>query len=263
MTRVLVTGATGVLGRALLERLDHQEFAVRAAARHVPASGSDSDVEWVSIDVASGDGVQAALDGVDVVLHAVNAGGRGSREVNVDGLQGLLLAARTAGVSHVIYPSIVGIDRIPLAYYRQKLEAEKLVARGAVGWTLVRGTQFHDLIDHIFSRLSRFPVVPLPRRVPIQPIDVGDYASVLIDCVRHGPAGKTDNVAGPEILPLGTAFSRWLSARGRSKLVLPAVIPGRLGRELRSGALTDPEAGRGRVTWNNWLLQQRRQATQS
>ena len=144
MTRtVLVTGATGTLGREVLPVAVAAGHRVRALSRH---NHSDDDVRWHRCDLLTGDGVVEAVDGVDVVLHCATqpTGGK-----DVTSTQNLLAAAQRAGVGHLVYISIVGVDRIPLPYYKTKLRVEQLLAASRVGHTVLRATQFHDLVAAI------------------------------------------------------------------------------------------------------------------
>ena len=83
---------------------------------------------------------------------------RDSRRVDVDGTRRLVQAARRAGDPHLVYVSIVGVDRIPLAYYRAKVDAERDVALSGLPWTTLRATQFHEFTADLLARLTRLPV---------------------------------------------------------------------------------------------------------
>ena len=99
-------------------------------------------------------------------------------------------AARRAGVGHLVHVSIVGIDRIPLPYYQTKLRVEEALEAAGIGHTVLRATQFHDLINTIFSIQRYSPVLWALRDVRFQPIDTRDVAGrlvELIDCRARGP----------------------------------------------------------------------------
>src|SRR4051812_20851639 len=130
MRTVVVTGASGVLGQSLLSRTAAAGWRVRAVSR---AEGRSSEaVEWVRADLATGAGVDAAVAGADVLIHAASSPRRDTAVTDVEGTRRLLAAARAAGVAHVVYVSIVGVDRIPLAYYRAKRDAELAVEAAGV-----------------------------------------------------------------------------------------------------------------------------------
>jgi uncharacterized protein YbjT (DUF2867 family) len=136
--RILLTGATGRLGRALVPRLVQAGHDLRATSRRVHPG--QHGVEWTVADLASGAGLAQAVAGVDAVVHLASAPYKGAYtvRVDVDGTRRLAAAAREAGVKHLLYASIVGIDRVPWPYFRRKLAAEALVKSGGMGWSIVR-----------------------------------------------------------------------------------------------------------------------------
>lgn len=249
---VLLAGATGTLGSALLAQPAASAYRIRAAARRVPSTGR-GDVEWQRIDIATGEGVEAAVAGVDVVIHAASAPRGDTARTDVGGTGRLLAAAARAGVRHLLYISIVGVDRIPHAYYRHKVAAEKVVQGGAVPWTILRGTQFHDLMDSWFHGLARFPLAVAPRGWLVQPIHVADFAGEVWRSVAEGPTGRVPDAAGPEVLTWQAMLEAWWRARGRPRRVFPLPVPGRLSSALRAGAATAPRDAVGTLTWAQWL----------
>ncbi|HZX06996.1 SDR family oxidoreductase, partial [Kribbella sp.] len=156
MSLILVTGGTGTLGKPTVARLRARDHQVRVLSRK---PGPDRVVG----DLSTGEGLPAAFDGADVVVHLATSQGR--RDVE----QTRRLLAASSGVQHLIVMSIAGIDRIPLPYYRYKLEAERLVAESGVPYTVLRATQFHDLVDQILSAERFLPAVLAPA-IPLQPI---------------------------------------------------------------------------------------------
>ena len=250
---VLLTGATGTLGSALLASGRRREHGVRAAARRVPLDRPIEGVEWRSVDLLTGGGLDNAMAGVDVVLHAASAPRGEAERTEVDGTHRLLDAAKRARVKHVVYVSIVGVDRIPIDYYRHKLAAERHVAEGRVPWTIVRGTQFHDLIDTWCGALAKSPVPVGMRGWKVQPIHVADFADALWDTVAAAPRGRAPEVAGPQVLTWPEVVAAWRGATGRRPFALGLPIPGRLSRLMREGAACAPERAVGKLTWSDWL----------
>ncbi len=253
---LLVTGASGLLGRSLLARPAAARYHVRAMSRRPssrPSTGTTSNVEWVVADLATGAGVDAAVTGVDTVIHAASDPRGDTARTDVEGTERLLAAAERAGVRHVIYVSIVGIDRVPYAYYRYKLMAEDRVRSAPVAWTILRGTQFHDLMDFFFRRFTRYPIALLPKSWLGQPVHVDEFADALWGCVAAGPSRRAPDFAGPEVLCWGDMMRTWLAAQRRRKLVLNLPLPGRMANALRAGGVTAPGRAVGRLTWASWV----------
>ncbi|MFG3580907.1 SDR family oxidoreductase [Micromonospora chersina] len=248
--RVLVTGATGRLGRVTLPRLRDEGHAVRAVSRR---ARGDVGVEWVAADLATGEGLAAAVDGVEAVLHLASSPDRRTHQIDVLGTRRLVLAAGHAGVGHLVYVSIVGVDRVPLGYYRHKLAAEQVVAAGPVPWSVLRATQFPEFLEDLLRSASRLGPVLGDPAVLAQPVDPGEVAGRLAAMLAAGPTGRIEEFGGPEVLRYDEAVRAWRAARGSRRPLLPVRIPGRLGRELRAGGLTTTATPAGTRTWADHL----------
>ncbi len=251
MAKVLVTGGTGTLGRSLLARPAAAGHALRTFSRRRAALPAG--VEWVRADLATGEGLDEAVAGVDAIIHAAS-NPRDSERIDVQGTGRLLETAARAGVGHVVYVSIVGIDRVPFPYYRHKLEAEGLVRESPVPWTILRETQFHDFIDGMFRGVFfRWPIGLVPKKWRSQPIHVDDAADALWACVEAGPSRRVDDLGGPEVLTFGEMAKAWKAARRSRKPVLPLPIPGPLAAAMRAGLNTVPERAHPGLTWGEWV----------
>lgn len=228
---VAVAGATGTAGTAVSDALLAAGHEVRALSRSSPT--------W-PVDLTTGEGLEEALAGCEVLVDATNAGPkeRDARAVLIDGGRRLLGAARDAGVKHHLCLSIVGIERVPLAYYRVKVEQEQLLARSGIPYTIVRATQFHALLDELFSAGARFRMIAAPR-ARLQPCDPLEVGRIVAGLAEREPEGRTVTVAGPEIADLRELAATWKDARELRALRVHVPLPRKLGRALRSGALTD------------------------
>ncbi len=245
---VLVTGGTGTLGRQLVPRLRTSGLHVRVMGRR----GGDA-----RADLATGAGLEEAVAGCDMVVHlatGVRGFSRAIHAVDVLGTQRLLDQAARAGVGHLVYISIVGIDRIPFPYYRAKLEAERLLQQQTtVGWTILRATQFHDLIDLYFRALRWLPALPIPKDTPCQPVDAGDVADRLCAGVLNGPLGRMPDMGGPEVLGADELADAWLAASGARRRLVRVQIRGRTAAAFRAGYHTVPDHRDGQISWDDWL----------
>ena len=247
--RVLVTGASGVLGRSLAGRAAAGGYVVRGTGRGATGPGD----EWTRCNLASGEGVDAAVQDVHTIVHAASSPRGDTQRTDVQGTMRLLEAARRAGVRHVVYVSIVGIDRVPFAYYRHKLAAEREMQAGRVPWTILRGTQFHDFVDAMFAAMMKLPVGFVPGDFQSQPVHVDEFADALWECVAAGPMKRAPDVAGPQLLRFRAMVRSWKAARGIRKPVIHLPLPGVLAAALRRGDGTAPEHAVGRMTWEEWL----------
>ncbi|PGF16351.1 epimerase [Natrinema sp. CBA1119] len=250
--QTLLTGATGMLGTALSPRLTDAGHDVRAASRSPPASGDD-ETEWIATDLADGTGIREAVADIDVVVHAASAPRGDSETVDVRGTRRLLEAAADAGVSNVVYVSIVGIDEIPYSYYEHKLAAERLVEAREVPSTILRITMFHEFVGELLETVSRLPVWPLPTGIRLQPIDVGEAADAIVDDATLDAAGRVPDIGGPEVRTVGDLARTYRDARGLRRPIVRLPIPGKTAAGFRAGGAICPDRTVGTVTWNEWV----------
>ncbi|MCQ4082973.1 NAD(P)H-binding protein [Streptomyces sp. RB6PN25] len=250
---ILVTGGTGVLGARVVQRLAEGGRPVRVLSRRLRWADArvPEKAEWAVGDLAEGTGLDAALDGVGTVVHCASDPRRWKNDVT--GARHLLAAARKAGSPHVLYVSIVGIDKVPFGYYRAKLEVERLVERSGLPWTVLRATQFHDLVLVIGQQVGRLPVVPVPSGVVLQPVDVGDVAVRVAELAVGEPAGRAPDLGGPAEWRLAEAVRAVLRAKGRRRPVVEVPVPGAAIRAVREGALLVPGDRMGRRGFEEFL----------
>ncbi len=253
MTRILVTGGSGVLGREVVTSLKTAGYTPRIMSRRSQPPTLAAGIEWTQADVATGVGLAAAVAGVNGIVHAATSPFRQGRQVEVEGARHILEEAQRANVRHLIYVSIVGIDRVPYAYYRLKLAAEDIVAGGNVPWSILRATQFHNLIDMAFGFLARFPLILLPTDLKAQPIDPGEVAARLCELVAAGPSGRAADIGGPEVHSTGDLMRIWLETRRLHRPVIHLPLPGGTAAGFRRGDNTCPDQRYGTITWAEWV----------
>lgn len=218
---ILVTGGTGTLGSLVVDRLRSVGHTVRVLSRSRKPG-------VVTGDLLYGESLSAAVAGVDSIVHC--ATGRNDARATTN----LLRAAGSAGVPHIVYISIVGIDRIPFVYYRQKLRAEAVLSGSGLPFTILRATQFHTLLAGIFDVQHRLPVLFVPA-VPVQPVDAAEVADILALLATGEPAGRVPDVGGPEIRPAQDFALEWQRAEGDSRRQVLLRLPGATFRALRAG----------------------------
>ncbi|MCT7352407.1 NAD(P)H-binding protein [Streptomyces sp. 15-116A] len=240
MTTILVTGGTGTLGRHVTERLRAGGHEVRVLSRHS---------QPYAVDLREGgSALDAAVTGVDTIVHCATTP-RGDEQA----ARNLIAAARRAGVTHFVYISIVGVDRVPFPYYKVKLAVERLVEESGLGWTILRTTQFHDLLVKMFQGVSKPPVMLLPARVKDQPIEVTEVAERLAELAQGAPAGRVDDMGGPEVRTFESLARSYLRATGRRRPVVKVPLGGAAYRAFRAGGHLAPEHAVGKGTFEDFL----------
>jgi len=241
MRTILVTGGTGTLGRPTVQRLRDAGHDVRVLSRNRRPG-------LLTGDLSTGQGIKEAVTGVDTVVHLATSVGR--RDITQ--AEHLVESVRLCGVEHLIAMSIVGIDEIPLSYYRYKLETERLISQSSIPYSVLRATQFHNLIDRVFSAQRFLPLLLAPS-VKLQPIAVEDIADRLAELATAQPAGRVPDIGGPEQRSVPDLARAWKRAADASRPVVPLRLPGKTFRAYASGAAMPTGTPYGRQTFEDFL----------
>jgi uncharacterized protein YbjT (DUF2867 family) len=244
---VLVTGGTGRLGQRLTTALQQKGHAVRQMSRRGTGPGG------VRGDLATGRDLTQALAGAEVVVHAAGDPHGDPWQVDVAGTRRLTEAVDRGRLRHLVYVSIVGVDRIPYGYYRAKFAAEQVLLASGLPVTLFRVTQFHHVVDVLLDGARRGPVIPVPMGWRVQPVDVGEVAAHVVDVVARPPAGGVVEYGGPEELSAADLARSWAAVRAPGTHVVATPVPGRLGAAFRDGAALPSAGERGRRTYAEHL----------
>jgi len=182
---ILITGATGFIGRTLVRQFSSIGYPLRALIRPSPRSPrlpKGVPVEVAVVSLADKRGLRAALRDVDVIIHLASAENQGSRgsllTADIQGTENLVEAASDAGVDRLVYLSHIGAGRSS-AYpaFKAKGIAEEHIRNGKVPYTILRTSLVYGPEDHFTNNLSRlirssFGVFPIPSggRTVVQPV---------------------------------------------------------------------------------------------
>lgn len=252
---ILVTGGTGTLGRLVVPRLRDAGCDVRVLSRRRHEGGEG--IEFVPGDLATGEGIAAAVAGTEIVIHL-----GGSSKGDEDKARHLVRAAARAGARHLVFISVVGADRIPnvsgtdramFGYFGSKHAAERIVADSGLPWTTLRATQFHDLTLLTARQLAKLPVSPVFAGFRFQPIEADEVAARLVDLALGTPAGLVPEMGGPRVYEMAELVRGYLRVSRKHRLIVPIRIPGQAARAIRAGANLAPDRAVGRRTWEDFL----------
>ena len=234
--KVLVTGGTGVVGKAAVDRLLAQGHTVRLLSRHAARDARQwaDGVEPRPGSVASDADVAGAADACGAVLHAAGIVAEDPPEVtfqrvNVEGTRRLAREARRAGVRRFVHVSSYGADTGESAYHRSKLAAEEEVRREAPpGWLIVRPGNVYGPGDEVISLLLKMvrtlPAVPLigSGDQPFQPVWMDDLGLALARAVeRDQPSETVVNVLGPDVTTMRDVVRLLAKFTERSPVLVP------------------------------------------
>ncbi|MFJ8036299.1 SDR family oxidoreductase [Streptomyces sp. NPDC096032] len=241
MTTILVTGGTGTLGRVVTDELRAGGHEVRVLSRHARP---------YAVDLREGGpGLDTALAGVETVVHCASSPRGGDEKAAAH----LIEAARRASVGHLLYISIVGVDRVPFGYYRSKLAVERQIEDSGLGWTVLRTTQFHDLVVSVLRGLAKSPVLVLPAGVPDQPVEVTEVAGRLAELAVGAPAGRVPDMGGPQVRSFDSLARSYLRATGRRRPIVRLPLFGKAYGAFRAGGHLAPDHAVGKVSFEQHL----------
>jgi uncharacterized protein YbjT (DUF2867 family) len=254
---ILVTGGTGTLGRLVVRLLRDAGCDVRILSRrpHVDAVGT----EYVTGDLAKGEGIEAAVAGVATIVHCA-----GSAKGDDEKTRTLVQAASRVGNAHLVYISVVGADRIPIAsgidramfgYFGFKLAAERIVSDSGLPWTTLRATQFYEAFSTTGRQMAKLPLIPVPSGFRFQPIDAGEVAARLVELALREPAGLVPDMAGPRAYGMADLLRGYLRARRKHRGFVSIRFPGKAARAVRAGANLALDRAVGRRTWEDFLTE--------
>ena len=244
---ILVTGATGFVGRALLPRLAEAGLELRCLvrpSRRSPRLPRGIPVQVSIASLADARGLRAALVGVDTLIHLAGAEWHGRRGdvfgVDAAGTRALVEAAREAGVGRIVYLSHLGADRAS-AYpvLKAKGIAEEFVRQSGLTYTIVRSTLLYgaeDVFLNVVAALVKLGpglfLMPGDGRISLQPLWVED----LVTCLEWSLSdltslNQTIALGGPEFITFGQMVQTVMEVLGVRRLVIPVRPP-----FLRAGA---------------------------
>ncbi len=231
--KVVVFGATGVVGTALLPRLksEHELIAVSRAAR-----SAEPRIRWVEGDASSAEDVTRAVEGAEVVYYLVHSlGSRDFERQDRAAAQNVADAAESAGVAQIVYLGGLGDDS-PTAssHLRSRRETAERLASGTTPVTTLRAAMVvgkgSAAFETIVALVDRLPAMITPSWVstPTQPIALEDVTRYLAGVCANPPTlGRSFDVGGPEVMTYRQMIERIAALRGRRPLIVevPVLTP--------------------------------------
>ncbi|MFN3007802.1 SDR family oxidoreductase [Mycolicibacterium wolinskyi] len=209
--RVTVVGATGQIGSKVVDLLSAVGHQVVSASRRT------------GIDVLTGEGLQEALAGAQVLVDVTNSPSfddEAAMAFFTASSANLTTAAKAAGVGHYVALSIVGADRLPdSGYMRAKVVQEHTITDSGVPYTIVRATQFHEFAEMIVGSLVVGDEIHAPD-ARIQPIAAADVAAEVAEAAQREPTDAVINIGGPDKMTFADLAEAVTTAHGEQTAIL-------------------------------------------
>jgi uncharacterized protein YbjT (DUF2867 family) len=233
-SKVLISGATGFIGRLLTRRLLDKGCIVRCMVRRDTA-GIPTGAEAVQADMLQPLTLGRALEGIDTayfLVHSMSGGRAGFERRDREAAENFVAAAEKAGVRRVIYLGGLGETGDDLSeHLKSRLEVAKILKKGSFATTFLRaaiiigagGASF----EMVRSLVNRLPVMITPRWVTTrcQPIAVDDVISYLVGCLEdERTSGRTFDIGGPEVLTYKEMMERFGRIEGKNLFILPVPV---------------------------------------
>ena len=234
---ILITGATGFVGRALVRQLSSIGYPLRALIRpsaKSPRLPKGVPVEVAVVSLADTRGLRAAMRDVETVFHLASAENQGSRgsllQTDIEGTQNLVDAAADAGVDRIVYLSHLGAARASgYPAFKAKGIAEESIRAGKAPYTIVRSSLVYGPEDHFTNNVLRlvrnsvgiFPV-PTGGRVVVQPVWVEDLVTCLIWALQNdSTVNQVYEIGGNEFFTLQQVVEIIMDVTRRRRFLVP------------------------------------------
>jgi NADH dehydrogenase len=234
---ILITGATGFIGRAVVRQLSSIGYPLRTLIRpspRTPRLPKGVAVEVAVVSLADVRGLRAALRDVDTIIHlasAENQGGRGNLFVaDIQGTENLVEAASDAGVDRMFYLSHIGAARASgYPAFKAKGIAEEHIRNGKVPYTILRSSLVYGAEDHFTNNLARlirssFGVFPIPSggRSVVQPVWVEDLVTCMLWSLDNNETiNKVYELGGTEFYTLQQLIETIMDVTHRRRYLAP------------------------------------------
>ena len=251
--RIVVIGGSGNAGSAIVRAI------ARRGSRVTPVSRSGETVAGApgaKADVVTGEGLEEALAGADVVVDALNSRNPLHLRPFTIGARNVVAAAERAGVGRVVLLSILGVERSRFLYHKRKRDQELIYLQTPLEVAIVRAAQFHEWSVDQFEAGSALGAIPVALGARLQPVAVSEVADLVTREALEPSGERLIEIAGPEVRVSRDLAKAWQQATGARGLIVNGPFPPSLLEYLRSGANLS-EQHKGRITFEDWLARRR------
>jgi len=253
MEKILVTGGTGTLGKQVVRHLLNEPFKVVVLSSQNDPTVPQG-VQVVKGNLETNEGLKDAAKHAGIVIHCAS-NPKDPQRADVTGTINLLRSLDKDKTDHFVYISIVGVDKTNYPYYQAKNETEQIIKDSGIPFTILRTTQFHNLVLNMISSFqTENGHILVPPGMQFQSIDVSEVASCLAELAVKPPSGLLPDMGGPEILSIEEMVKIYLAVLGRRDEIKEDQVTMPRYDLFRSGVNLCPSNLDGKITWKQFLI---------
>lgn len=241
--QIVILGATGFVGRALVRRLQQDGHAITVLSRNLNAHLLrllPPTVKQINADVYDPEKLQSAITGADAVINLVGIlnekgdNGRGFHRAHVELTQTLIQACKNVGVNRLLQMSSLNAGRGESYYLKSRGEAEQAVKQSGLDWTIFEPSVIFGSGDGLFTRFGQLlklaPVMPLARAdAKFAPVYIGDVVQAFRQALADKKTiGEVYELYGSEVFTLKEIVRMSAQQLGLNTVIIP--LPDIVGR---------------------------------
>lgn len=246
MKKLFITGGTGLLGSAFLKNVPKNLFDITLGSRRQKKELAH--YKWKFFDLDASD-KELDLQGFDTVLHLASNTSDLKANSDITGIKQLIKAIQKGQIKHLIVISIVGVESLPVKYFKTKNKVELLIKEAVVNYSIIRSTQFFEFFEKEIQNKVKLPIAFIPN-LKYQPIDVDIVANHLVEVCKSNATNSIVEIGGAEIIFFKQAIKTYQNITGNSSTIIS--IPNALLGKLKA-ALTTKHQVENSKTWKQYL----------
>ncbi|CAF4527044.1 unnamed protein product [Rotaria sp. Silwood1] len=264
MVKVLIVGGTGPVGQTLSKLFLSSQTPFLIGSRNPISINNENDnvasqstSNWIHMDLTKNEGINKSIDDdVDTILYLASlpqATTNDGQPIDITLTKNLLNSIQKKNIKHLVYLSIVGVDKMPFSYYKGKLECERLIKESGIPYTILRATQFHSLVEDFANYLLNYPMDTISKVAKIQPIQIEAVAMELAKIVKEPPLNSTYDIGGRKIYTMKEIADSLLEARPEKKPTVNMPIIDEILNGFAEGYNTCDNISLNSNTWEEYL----------
>lgn len=246
MKKIFLTGGTGLLGKAFLKEISKEVFEIILGKRTIDSSENKYKQQYFNLE---DNDLELNLKDIDIVVHLASNTRDLSSNADILGTKKLLHFIKKYKVKHLIYISIIGVDKVPIKYFRTKHKMEKLIQEKCQQYTILRSTQFFEFFEEeVKKQLSnKIKIIP---NLKYQPIETKIVAKKIVEICKGKNTNSVIEMGGSEIILFKDAIEKYQKLKGNNSIIIsiPNFLLGKMGK-----SLTTEHGIKYSKTWDYYL----------